>query len=802
MKNTLSRFVLGVGACLALIPQSTLGQSKEGIPLPEFYGNYAIAGGKAIGIDSATASPGTVQVRIGHRTMGDKVCVPGTAIVTGAVPVPIPEMPPNVQFLVFYEPSGLATPMMAVRDMHLFIEGFVRNLQVDGCYSSKLDPISLRAEENAWDSSTGEVELRSKPVPGQQEMVLAVPATRLDPGVYSLSGGALKSPFVFAVSPVSIGEKTKCIDLTVQHSTWAIATGGVLSEKAVRCTGSTETTNPSVGGATPQPPAQSSVVSDTRPNSGIGAAVCSNYDACLQAAMNAYKSRDWGSATAAFEAAANQRPTSGEPWVWLGRILFMDNQPHQQSDLSNVWDKALSLGAELMIGACHELTLRPCERGDLALSTKSVSFLANGSQAVFSAAPADITPGRILNNSAATHISYSMKVANKNYAIDFIPLGTQECQFNLMVQCSPEGVTKQLVLAQYVSQTLPKLARGALTLTVTPVPPSPTPTTLAPPPSPSNSACGQAVDAGYSILLQGHLYKVKTTGPTGPNQISIFFDEKGAQVVDSNLLQQLATAAWTRENVVVSSDARNGSRRVSGILGTSKALQGYSTVQDALARAMVEAVEAGATGGVSLSKAVPNLTFGILKQQVMNSPKTLLTLAAQRGLENSLLAYTQMEAVPLPPADATALNAADLARIKDLYLQARSLELPFEALASKLMPTSASDLTEQALKSAFSELVDGPLFSGATQAAKLTLKGVLDLQKSVANLSGTLPALRAYSQDLNLALSLADANNRTISVAATNSASPCGMTGPTNASRSGNTPKAGCPRFRCSVPGS
>jgi hypothetical protein len=189
-------------------------------------------------------------------------------------------------------------------------------------------------------------------------------------------------------------------------------------------------------------------------------AACNDYNACFQGGMNAYKAHDWRGAMAAFQAAANQRATSGEPWVWLGRVLLRDGQRHRLDDLSEVWDKALSLGAEILIGACHEQALRPCERGDLALSGKSVSFLAARSRTIFSAAPSDIEPGRVLNNSGAAHISYSLKVAGKNYAIDFIPLATTSCTFNLMVQCSPEGISEQLILAQYVSQTLPKLARG------------------------------------------------------------------------------------------------------------------------------------------------------------------------------------------------------------------------------------------------------------------------------------------------------------------------------------------------------
>lgn len=453
--------------------------------------------------------------------------------------------------------------------------------------------------------------------------------------------------------------------------------------------------------------------------------------------------------------------------MWLGRTYLRNGQT---AEASSAWDKALGLGANLLIGACHERTLQPCERGDLSLSAKSVSFLANGSQTVFTATPSDIVPKGVFNNYQMGHVSFGMQVGGKKYNFDFFPLGVT-CQVQLFVNCPQQGVAQQLAVANYVIQTLAKLGSGALGPPPTAAKPSSGGGNSSSVPTLGNSACAQAVEAGYSILLQGHLYKVKTSSAGGSNPTYLFFDEKGAQVMDSNLLQQLATAAWTRENVIASPDARNGSSRVAAILGTSKALQNYSNVQDVLARGMVEALEAVVTDGASLSKAVPNLTKGVFFNQLKSAPKTVFVVAAQRGLEASLAAYKQMETVPLPPADATVLNAPDLVRIKALYVQARTLELPYEALASKLMPTTATQLTNQAFASAISELIPSV---GLTSTEQVTLNDLLDFQKSVANLSGSLPALQAYSQNLKLALNLADANKRTISEWATKSSSACG----------------------------
>jgi hypothetical protein len=724
----------------ALVSQLSFGQS---VPVPEYYGVYAVVDGKLLKLDvEELHADKLATIRMGERMgVGDVVQhQPATAPPKS---IQIPEFPADLKIVVYAQSGGLQSPLEIAKTLQIESLVFVRMLTIDSGWPNQ---IKRSDPENGWDSGEAvelgvvaggenahEPEFLVKPMPGQRDMVIAGLQDKLKPGVYRLKVG--QGGMLIAVQPIAQAESGKCVDALITYNMMMSNT------KYTSCAGAAVNT---------PAPSSGDTSGGTTGGGNAATAFCNSYDACFQAGMAAYRTNDWPAATANFHAAAGLRRASGEPYIWLGRILFMDNQPHQQSDLSDVWDKALSLGSQIMIGACHELTLRSCERGDLALSAKDVAFLANGSQAVFSAAPAEITPGRILNNPAAMHVSYSMKLANKNYAIDFIPLGTEGCQFNLMVQCPPEGITKQQVLAQYVSQTLPRLANGTLAAKI------------APPATPGKSVCDKGAEAGYAILLQGHLYKVRLSGSAGPDQTPYFFDEKGTQVTDVLLLTQLAAALWTRDNVIASPDARNGSLRVSDILGTSKALQTYTTVQDVVSRAMVEAVEAGFTGGGSLAKAVPNVTLGALKSQLTNAPKTLLVLTAQHGLEASLAAYKQMEAVPLPPQDATALNATELARLRDLYVQARSLELPYEALAAKLMPTSGSELTQQALKSALGELTGGPLFSGAANSA-VTLQNLLDLQKGIANLAKSLPALQGYSENLNLAKNLTAVNSQTIS---------------------------------------
>jgi hypothetical protein len=304
--------------------------------------------------------------------------------------------------------------------------------------------------------------------------------------------------------------------------------------------------------------------------------------------------------------------------------------------------------------------------------------------------------------------------------------------------------------------------------------PGSTPTTTAgavaiKPPMPPRT-CRQSSYAGYVLILQNHSYSVRTIG-SGAARSYVFFDENGVQVTDPGVLQQLASAVWTRDNVVASQDARSGQTRVSGILGTSQAMLKYTVAQDLLSYAMVDAIEAAVTDGASLTQTVAGITLGAAKSQMTDAPKIVLTLAAQHGLEATVNIYRSTE-VLLPPKEATTLNTADLARARDLYFQARSLELVFGALAAKLMPVTASDLTNEALQSAFSALADGPLFSGAP-SEKVTLQRLLDLQAGIANLNTSLPGLDRYSENLKLALNLTKANRQTISAMAATAEKKC-----------------------------
>jgi hypothetical protein len=110
---------------------------------------------------------------------------------------PVPEFPPDVQFLIFMQPSGAVTPMTTAQDMRLNQVAFVRYVQISGCQGGPRSAV-----ENAFDVVVNGPEIKVKPGPKREETAIAVPASPLEPGLYQLSGGSLHSSVMFSVSPL------------------------------------------------------------------------------------------------------------------------------------------------------------------------------------------------------------------------------------------------------------------------------------------------------------------------------------------------------------------------------------------------------------------------------------------------------------------------------------------------------------------------------------------------------------------------------------------------------------------------
>jgi hypothetical protein len=255
----------------------------------------------------------------------------------------------------------------------------------------------------------------------------------------------MQGGMLFGVQPVSQGESGKCVDALITYATSAMS---MSNTKYTSCTG--VPAEPPLPSPNPRASAQEGDAESRR----TSAAVCANeYIGCVSAGRNAMSSLDWQSAINDFQTAANLNPTSTEPWVLLGSIY---ERTGQGEELSKAWNKAIAMGGTISVGACLGRAPKSCERGRLSLSGSSISFSVKGNP-VFSA-----SPGEINSDTTPNGHEYSFQIAQIRYTFDFFPSrGT--CAYNkAMVECPPEGTAQQLILARYVSQTMPRLSHAAL----------------------------------------------------------------------------------------------------------------------------------------------------------------------------------------------------------------------------------------------------------------------------------------------------------------------------------------------------
>jgi hypothetical protein len=436
-------------------------RSNATIPVPEDYGIYAVVDGHLIKLDSQQIRANeTVAVKLGQRN-GVGNILQGQSV-AGSTVAQLPEFAPDLKVLVFSEASGLVSPLSIAESLSLEPLVFVRYVTVDTGFPSH---VRRSGVEEGWDSgqppellvtATGQrpepLEFLFKPMPGHNDMVIATPSRALKPGVYRL-GARGANPFpgaggiLFAIPPISNAQAAGCVDVAITYLAITLS-----DSKYTPCSGASASPEPAA--ANVPPPFGSA---GARLGAAPAPASCGDYQGCLRAGINAFRYSNLPAAVSDFQAASNLNATTGDPWLWLGRTYLRTGE---NQNFTLAWDKALSLGGTVIIGACHERAFRPCQRGGLSLSAKAVSFLANGSQAVFAVPPAEVAGKGVFNNPDTAHVSFGLRAENRNFNFDFLPLGVA-CGVQLFVQCPAEGVSQQLAVANYVEQTIPKLASGA-----------------------------------------------------------------------------------------------------------------------------------------------------------------------------------------------------------------------------------------------------------------------------------------------------------------------------------------------------
>lgn len=196
----LRSFLTAFGTALAL---STVSLAAEP-PLPEFYGLYAVADGKLYSLDTADPALAALAQPL-SLSRNEKEFAAGGGPVS-----PVPALPGSLNFLVYVKGNALQAasqlslrqlPFIRVMTINANDRNWRRTYHVNSWVSTK--------EFGYANVGAGSVELRFKPVKGQDEMVIAVPTAALGPGLYRLG-----NDFVFAVLPLDTAESSRCIDAT------------------------------------------------------------------------------------------------------------------------------------------------------------------------------------------------------------------------------------------------------------------------------------------------------------------------------------------------------------------------------------------------------------------------------------------------------------------------------------------------------------------------------------------------------------------------------------------------------------
>jgi hypothetical protein len=448
---------MGAVLCYGVVPHAARCQSK--LPVPEFYGIYAVTdghliklGGKEIRTDK------NVPVPIGQRQSVANIL--NGASVASSQTVALPVFSPDVKIIVYSETGGMMTPLQVAEPLRIEPLVFVRKVSVDTGFPNN---VRRSGAENGWEYGTAPellglatgdhpeaLELLKKPFPGQKDMVIAGFAGMLAAGVYRFTlepGGDIPGMgggnfFTFAVEPMPEAASAKCVDASVTYAM-------MVSNVKYRPCGSRVPSEAS-SGAPGEAPTPGSGAPKARP-----VAECSDYANCMSQGSAAYGASAWDSATGFFEIAAKKRPESAETWDWLAKLALRSGQP---GHAFMYWDNLLKVGGAVAISACHERGIKRCEPGTISVSAKEVSFTTADGQKVLGVPPSQVTP-KVLEDLDIAHVSFNLQVQKKNNRYAFVPAGIA-CEMAISVFCPPDGTAQQRSVSAYVSRTISRLAAG------------------------------------------------------------------------------------------------------------------------------------------------------------------------------------------------------------------------------------------------------------------------------------------------------------------------------------------------------
>lgn len=447
--------------CIHFPASVGLVRATDEVPVPEFFGTYAVADGKLLGIDvsSSTMTPRNVEVRLGRRT-GVAAAIDRKPLATTEI-VQLPELPGSVGFLFYAQASGFISPMMIAQKASLKGLLYIRKITVDTGW-----PNNVRASgvENAWDSGApvelatmGSTDIATafqlllKPIPNRSDIILAVPSQRLEPGVYMFEtdNPTGKYRFRFVVSPLAEAEKSKCVDASYSYSMMSESHG---------------TTNP-CGTKTPATEPSGAEATSASPQG------CADYDGCLKTGLNLFTKGQFDEALRAFTAAGALRPDAGDVHTLEGLVFLARGD---ETGMRSEWDEALHLGATLTLKSCFKRALG-CEPTDLGVDPKQIRLDGVDNHHWFSVGPMEVkvvgSSEEVTTAAADTGYPLTIQVNSKSYEIHFMPVASGGCKNRKGAYLCPNpGAGQQRAISKYLRDKM--VALSASTSVGTPSPPN------------------------------------------------------------------------------------------------------------------------------------------------------------------------------------------------------------------------------------------------------------------------------------------------------------------------------------------
>jgi len=194
-----------VGIGLLVMASGSMGWSQGNAGLPEFFGFYALDGGRNVAIYEGKGSEGTKSAEADEYSIQQNSKFRDT----------MPQVSTSARFLLFYSNSGEIAQSMWLYRLPL-VRRIIETLPPDAfnpptrhVIDSPNVSLLARIPELAFT-------LLAKPVPNQPQMVELVPSQGLAPGLYVIGYGIPGQSgwaATFAVTSSSEGEHSYCMDL-------------------------------------------------------------------------------------------------------------------------------------------------------------------------------------------------------------------------------------------------------------------------------------------------------------------------------------------------------------------------------------------------------------------------------------------------------------------------------------------------------------------------------------------------------------------------------------------------------------